>query len=61
MKCTYKFMIYDVTKEKMFDYCQSSFNKVLDWAEAEKLCSEDYQEKIAWAICVGILQYLNMK
>ena len=37
MKCTYKFMIYDVTKEKMFDYCQSSFNKVLDWAEAEKL------------------------
>ena len=32
-----------------------------NWAEAEKLCSEDYQEKIAWAICVGILQHLNMK
>ena len=32
-----------------------------NWAEAEKLCSEDYQEKIAWAICVGILQYLNMR
>lgn len=32
-----------------------------NWTEAEKLCSEDYQEKIAWAICVGILQYLNMR
>ena len=29
--------------------------------EAEKLCSEAYQEKIAWAICVGILQHLNMR
>ena len=29
--------------------------------EAEKLCSEAYQEKIAWAICVGILQHLNMQ
>ena len=29
--------------------------------EAEKLCSEAYQEKIAWALSVGILQYLNMK
>ena len=29
--------------------------------EAAKLCSEAYQEKIAWAICVGILQHLNMK
>lgn len=28
-------------------------------AEAEKLCSKDYQEKIAWAIHMGILQYLN--
>ena len=32
-----------------------------NWAEAEKLCSEEYQEKIAWAICVGILQHLNTK
>ena len=32
-----------------------------NWEEAEKLCSEAYQEKIAWAICVGILQHLNMK
>ena len=32
-----------------------------NWAEAEKLCSDAYQEKIAWAICVGILQHLNMK
>lgn len=28
-------------------------------AEAEKLCRKDYQEKIAWAIHMGILQYLN--
>jgi N-acetylmuramoyl-L-alanine amidase len=28
-------------------------------AEAEKLCNEDYQERIAWAIHMGILQYLN--
>lgn len=28
-------------------------------AEAEKLCSEDYQEKVAWAIHMGILRYLN--
>lgn len=28
-------------------------------AEAEKLCTEEYQEKIAWAIHMGILQYLN--
>ena len=32
-----------------------------NWEEAEKLCGEAYQEKIAWAICVGILQHLNMK
>ena len=43
MKCTYKFMIYDVTKEKQFDYCQASFNKVLDWAEVEKL--KDKEDK----------------
>ena len=30
-----------------------------NWAEAEKLCSQAYQEKIAWAICMGILQNLN--
>ncbi len=28
-------------------------------AEAEKLCTEAYQEKVAWAIHMGILQYLN--
>lgn len=28
-------------------------------AEAEKLCAEAYQEKMAWAIHMGILQYLN--
>lgn len=28
-------------------------------AEAEKLCSRDYQERVAWAIHMGILQYLN--
>lgn len=30
-----------------------------NWEEAEKLCSEEYQEKLAWAIHLGILQYLN--
>ncbi len=28
-------------------------------AEAEKLCSEEYQKRVAWAIHLGILQYLN--
>ena len=28
-------------------------------AEAEKLCASEYQERIAWAIHMGILQYLN--
>lgn len=27
--------------------------------EAEKLCTREYQEKIAWAIHMGIVQYLN--
>lgn len=27
--------------------------------EAEKLCSQEYQEKVAWAVHMGILQYLN--
>lgn len=27
--------------------------------EAEKLCSPEYQDRIAWAIHMGILQYLN--
>ena len=27
--------------------------------EAEKLCTQLYQEKVAWAIHLGILQYLN--
>lgn len=28
-------------------------------AEADKLCTDWYQEKLAWAIHLGILQYLN--
>ncbi|MGN0402961.1 MAG: N-acetylmuramoyl-L-alanine amidase [Acetatifactor sp.] len=28
-------------------------------AEAEKLGSADYQDRIAWAVCMGILQYLS--
>lgn len=27
--------------------------------EAEKLCSPEYQDRVAWAIHMGILQYLN--
>ena len=27
--------------------------------EAEKLCDPDYQKRLAWAIHMGILQYLN--
>lgn len=30
-----------------------------NWAEAEKLCDEAYQERVAWAIQMGILQYLH--
>jgi N-acetylmuramoyl-L-alanine amidase len=29
--------------------------------EAELLCSEEYQEKMAWAIHLGIIKYLNEK
>lgn len=29
--------------------------------EARKLCTEEYQEKLAWAIHMGIIQYLNVK
>lgn len=28
-------------------------------AEAQKLCTKEYQERVAWAIHIGILQYLN--
>ncbi|WP_343207859.1 N-acetylmuramoyl-L-alanine amidase [Anaerolentibacter hominis] len=28
-------------------------------SEAELLCEEDYQEKMAWAIHMGIMQYIN--
>lgn len=28
-------------------------------AEAQKLCTQEYQERVAWAIHIGILQYLN--
>ncbi len=28
-------------------------------AEAAKLCTESYQDKVAWAVHMGILQYLN--
>ena len=27
--------------------------------EAELLCNKEYQEKVAWAIHLGILRYLN--
>lgn len=27
--------------------------------EAEKLCTDEYQEELAWAIHMGVLQYLN--
>lgn len=30
-----------------------------NWTEAELLATEEYQEKVAWAIHMGILQYLN--
>ena len=29
--------------------------------EAEKLCGEAYQQKVAWAVSMGIIQYLNDK
>lgn len=28
-------------------------------SEAEKLCQPEYQDRVAWAIHMGILQYLN--
>ncbi|MCI9338604.1 MAG: hypothetical protein HFH93_13910 [Lachnospiraceae bacterium] len=28
-------------------------------AEAEKLCSPEYQQRLAWAIHMGILTYMN--
>ncbi len=30
-----------------------------NWEESGKLCDESYQEKVAWAIHIGIMQYLN--
>jgi len=30
-------------------------------AEAKKLCDEEYQKKVAWAIHLGIMQYINSK
>ena len=30
-----------------------------NWEEAAKLADEEYQERLAWAIHLGILQYLN--
>lgn len=30
-----------------------------NYAEAEKLASEEYQDKVAWAIYMGIMNYLN--
>ena len=32
-----------------------------NYEEAAKLCSEEYQERVAWAIHMGIVQYLNGK
>lgn len=30
-----------------------------NWEEAEKLCTEEYQDKAAWAIHMGVMQYLS--
>ena len=30
-----------------------------NYAEAEKLNTPEYQDKLAWAICMGVMQYLN--
>lgn len=30
-----------------------------NYAETEKLCDSEYQDRVAWAIHIGILQYLN--
>lgn len=30
-----------------------------NYTEAEKLCDPEYQDRVAWAIHMGILQYLN--
>lgn len=30
-----------------------------NYEEAEKLCTEEYQDRIAWAIQMGIIQFLN--
>lgn len=30
-------------------------------AEAEKLCTEEYQKEVAWAIHMGVLRYLNAR
>ena len=30
-----------------------------NWEEANLLCSESYQEKVAWAIHLGIMEYIN--
>jgi len=30
-----------------------------NYAETEKLCDSEYQDRVAWAIHMGILQYLN--
>lgn len=30
-----------------------------NWEEAEKLCTEAYQDKIAWSLYLGILEYLE--
>lgn len=32
-----------------------------NWAEAGLLCTEEYQKKVAWAIHLGIMEYLNLK
>ncbi|BCJ94031.1 N-acetylmuramoyl-L-alanine amidase CwlD [Anaerocolumna cellulosilytica] len=32
-----------------------------NWTEAKLLCDEEYQKKVAWAIHLGILEYLNLK
>lgn len=32
-----------------------------NWEEAEKLCTAEYQEEVAWAVYLGIMDYLDEK
>lgn len=30
-----------------------------NYGEAEKLVTEEYQDRVAWAVYMGVMQYLN--